>query len=76
MRVVVNYREGQIQLKKIALYLKSTLARPPIYNRAYHQKLPTSSPRIPVVFMTPSLILLFEQLDKKFLEESTTVKET
>ena len=29
--VVVNYRKGQKQLKRIALHLKSTLARPSIY---------------------------------------------
>ena len=75
MRVVVNHRKGQKQLK-IAIHLKSTLARPPIYNWTYPKKLSTSSPSIPVVFTKPSLLLLFVQLDKKFLEESTKVEET
>ena len=74
MRVVVNYRKGQKQLK-IAIHMKSTLARPPIYNRAYPEKLSTSSPSISVVFMKTSLLLLLVEPDKKFLEELTKVKE-
>ena len=46
MRVAVNYRKGQKQLKLIALHLKSTLARPTIYNRAYPEKLLTASQAI------------------------------
>ena len=75
MRVVVNYRKGQKHLKKIALHLKSTLARPRMYDRAYPQMLSTVSPGNPVDVTKPSSLLLFVQLDKTFLEQSTKVKE-
>ena len=76
MRVVVNYRKGQKQLKKNVIHLKSTLARPPIYDRAYPEMLSTASPGNPVGITKPSSFLLFVQADKKFSEESTNVKET
>ena len=76
MRVAVNYRKGQKQSKTIALYLKSTLARPPIYNRAYPEKLWSASPSNPVGVTKPNLILLFVQLDEKPLEESTSLERT
>ena len=68
IRVVVNYGKVQKHLEKIALSLKVTSAKPPIYDRAYPEKLLKSSPSIPVVFMKPALLLLFVQQDK------TTVK--
>ena len=43
MIVAVIYRKGQKQLKKIAKYLKSTLARPPLHDRAYPEELSTAS---------------------------------
>ena len=76
MRVVVNYRKGQKQLKKIVLHLKSTLARPPIYDRAYPQKLSTTSPGNPVGITKPSSILLIVQPIEKSLEESRSLEET
>ena len=76
MRVVVNYRKGQKQLEKIALHVKSTLARPTIYDRAYPEVLSTASPGNPVGITKPSQLLLFVQPEKKFLEKSTKVKET
>ena len=48
MRLAVKYRKGQKQLKLIALYQKNTLARPPIYDEAYPEKLCTASPGSPV----------------------------
>ena len=76
MRVVVNYGKGQKQLKKIVLHPKSTLARPPIYDRAYPEMLSTAFPGNPVGITKPSSLLLFVQPDQRFLEESTRVKET
>ena len=76
MRVVANYRKGQKQLKKIVLHLKITLARPPINDRAYPEMLPAASPGNPLAITKLSSLLLFVQPDKKFLEESTKVKET
>ena len=75
MRVELNYRKGQKQVKKIALHLEY-LATPPIYKRAYPEKLPTASPGNPVSIAKSSLLRLFVQSDKKFSEESTKVKET
>ena len=76
MRVAVNYCKGPKQLKKKALHLKSTLARPPIYDEAYPEKHRTASPGNPVGVTKPSLILFFVQQDKKSLEESTILKGT
>ena len=76
MRVVLNYREGQKQFKKIILHPKSTLARPPPHDRAQPEILSTASPGNPVSIMKPSSLLLFVQLDKKFLEEPTKVRGT
>ena len=39
MRVVVNHREGQKQLKKVALNLKNSLDRPPVYNGSWPEML-------------------------------------
>ena len=61
MRVVVNYRKGQRQLKRMVLHLKSTSA---IYNGACHEKLWTASPGNPVGVTDPSLILSFVQPEK------------
>ena len=66
---VVNYRKGQKQLKTFALHLKSTLARPPIYNGAYPEMLSTASAGNPVGIMKPTSYLLIVQLAKKFMEE-------
>ena len=63
-------------MKKNAQHMKSTLARPPIYDQAYPKKLVTVSPgNIPVGFTKPSLFLLFVEQDKKSLEESTVVRQ-
>ena len=75
MGAVVNYRKGQKQLKKIALYLKSTLARPPIYDRAYPERLYTASPGNPVTVRKPSLLLFFVKSRKKVTEELTSLEE-
>ena len=76
MRVAVNYRKRQKQIDIIiALYLKSTLSRPPIYDEACPEKLWTASPGNPVGLTKPSLILLFVQPDKKTLEESKSLRE-
>ena len=69
MRIVVNYRKGQKQLKKIALHLESTLAGAPIYERAYLDKLSTVFLGNPVEITKPSSLLLFVQPDKMFLEQ-------
>ena len=74
MRVVVNYREEEKQLKKIVLHLKSTLARSPIYDRAYREKTQNAYPGNPMGVMKPSLFLTLAQQDS-FLEESTKVDE-
>ena len=65
MRVVVTYSEGQKQLKEIALHLKSTLTRPPIYDWAYPEKLSTASPRNPASIMKPSSVWLFVKSNRK-----------
>ena len=64
IRIVVNYREGQKQFEKTALHLKSTLAKPTIYDRAYCDKIWTSSPSIPVTFTKRRSLLLILQPDK------------
>ena len=56
MRIVVNYRKGQKQLKKITLHLESTLARPPIYDRASNEKLSTASPNKSVGVKKPGVV--------------------
>ena len=68
IRVLVNYRKVKRQLKKIALHLESTLARPPICDGAYPEKLLTASPGNPVGVMKPGSHFLFVQPDKKSLE--------
>ena len=65
MRVAVK-----LAATKIALQLNSTLATPPIYDGASPEKLATASPGYPVGVTKPSFLLLFEQQDKKSLEES------
>ena len=47
-----------------------------MYDRAYPEMLSTASPGNPVGITKPISLLLFVQPDKKFLEESTKVKET
>ena len=76
MGVVLNNRKGQKHLKKTALHLKSTLARPPIYDGAYPEKLSKASPGNPMGAMKPSIISLFVQPDKRSFDESTSRKET
>ena len=61
-------------MKKIVLHPKSTLARPPIYDRAYPEMLSTASPGKPVGATKPSSLLLLVQPEKKFLEERKKVK--
>ena len=70
MRLVVNYRKGRKQLKN-ALYLESSMDRPPIYNRLYLEKPLTASPGNPVGATKSSSHLLFVQPVKK----STSLKE-
>ena len=74
MKVLVTYRKGQKQLKKIAKHPESTLGRPPIYDRAYPEKLSTASPGNPVGITKPSSFSLFVQQNNKSLEESTNLK--
>ena len=62
MRSVVKYRRKPKQLKNIALYLKSPLARPPFYDRAYPQKLSTASPGVPVGSTKPSFFYLSNRI--------------
>ena len=74
MRVVVYYRKGQKQLKEIAPHLKSTLARPPIYDQTYPEVLSTASPGNPLGVTKPNSHLLFAQSDKSIYEVSIKVK--
>ena len=76
MRVVVFYRKEQKRLKKFALQLKRTLARPHSHDRAYIGKLSTASPGKPVDVMKLVQFYLWtsEKKTKKNLEESTKVK--
>ena len=60
--------------EKKALQLKSTLARPRIYDGRYPEELWTASPGNSLGVMRPSLILMFLQSDRKILEESTSFK--
>ena len=65
LRVVLNYRKGQKQLKKLLLHPKSTSARPPIYDRAKPEKLSTASPGNPMSITRPSSFVLCVQPDQK-----------
>ena len=76
MRVAVNYRKRQKQLKIIALHLKSTLATPTLHDGAYTGKLWTASSRNPVGAMKPCLNLLFVQPEKTSLKNSTSLNGT
>ena len=58
MRVAVNYRKGQKQLKINALHLKRTSARPPIYDRAYPETTRTASSGNQVGVTNPMFSLL------------------
>ena len=71
IRVAVSYRKGQLRLKKIDVLLKSTSARPPIYDRSTPETHPTVSPGNPVGVTKPSLLLMFVIKDDKSLEESS-----
>ena len=64
MRVAVNYRKGQNHLKEIVLHLKKTLARPPIYDRVYHEQLSTGFTGKPVRVTKLNLSSLFVQQGK------------
>ena len=74
-RVIVNHGKGPKELNIIVLYLKSTLARPPIYDGAYPEKLWTAPPGNSVG-VTKHSFSLFVQLEKESLEESTSLKGT
>ena len=76
MRVAVNCRKGQKQSKIIALLLKNTLTRPPIYDGVYPEKHWIASASNPVGVTKRSLFLFFIQLDKMSLKQSTSLKET
>ena len=67
--------KGKNNWKKL-LYTWSTLATPPIYYRAFREKLAIASPGNPMDVTNPSLLLLFVQQDEKCLEELTSIKET
>ena len=75
MRVAVNYRKGQKQLTKIALQLKSTLARPTIYDGAYPENLRTASLGNPLRLTNSSLFLLFVQPDKNLWKSRQVLRE-
>ena len=75
MRGAVKLSE-RAKIEKISFTSKSTLARPSIYDRAYHGKLATASSGNPVGVTKPRLLLLFVQQDKKSLKKSTSLKET
>ena len=62
MRVLVTYRKGQKQLKIIAKHPESTLARPPIYDPAYAEKLSTASPVNPVGVIKLSSLLVSNRI--------------
>ena len=69
----VNYSQGQKQLKNV-LNLKSTSARPPIYDREYPELPSTASPGNPVGINQEAQFTFI--VCAQFLEESTTEKET
>ena len=75
MRVALNCK-GQKHLKKTAVHLNSTLARPRIYGRAYSEKLSAFSPGNPVVVTKPVLLLLLVEQDKKSVWKSKSLMET
>ena len=64
-KVLVNYREWQQQLKKIAPHLKCTLARAPINDQPF-----------PNMVVKPSSFLMLVQQDEKPLEESMSLNGT
>ena len=76
MGFVVNYRNRQKQLNKVVLHLKTALAKPPIHDQAYPEKLSIDSPVNLLGVTQPNLLLLFLQQDKKSLGETTTLCET
>ena len=55
MTIEIIYRKRQKQLNKKALQLKSTVARPIIYNRAYRQKSWTAFLGKPLGVTNPNL---------------------
>ena len=63
-------------MKKIALRLKSTVARLPVYNRTKPEKIVTAFSSYLVKVTTTSFLLLLVQRDKKFLEESISLTGT
>ena len=66
MRVAANYRKEQKQLKKKAQHLKSTLARPLFYDRAYPDKLTAAFAGKGIGVTKPTRLSLFVQQDKNF----------
>ena len=58
MGFAVNQRKGRKPVKIIALHIKNTMARPPIYDGANLKKLATASTGNSVGVTEPSLILL------------------
>ena len=75
MRVTANHRKGPKELNIIVLYLESTLARPPIYDGAYPEKLWTAPPGNSVG-VTKHSLSFFVPLEKESLEESTSLRGT
>ena len=64
------------KMEKIVLHLKSTLARPPIYNWSHPEMLSTASTVNALGITNPSSFLLFVQREKSFLKQSTIIQET
>ena len=73
MRVAVSCREGQKQLKVLALHIKRTWTRQPIYDGAYLERMYTALVGNPVGVTQPSLIILFCTTGQKTLEVSTSL---
>ena len=71
MRAAVFLLQRAKRMKIFPRHLKGTLARPPIYHRAYPEKLATENP----IGLTIPKILLFVKQDRKSLDESKSLEE-
>ena len=76
MKIAVNYFRGKEQVITITPYLKSTLARSPIYKRTYHEEHWTASPNNPLSVTKLSLPLFFIEMNKMSLDKLTSLERT
>ena len=62
LRVLVTYRKGQRQLKNDAKHPESTLARPPIYDLMYPERISIAPPGNSVGVIKLTSLLLYNRI--------------